>query len=111
VHLELHTGDLAAARSFYAELCGWTTEHVATPHGDYTALALGHGLGGGLVESSPPRALWLPYVEVDEIATATERARGLGARVLLDGREGPAGWRSVVATPAGGGLALWQAKH
>jgi len=28
--------------------------------------------------------------------------------VLLEPREGPAGWRSVVATEAGGELAMWQ---
>jgi hypothetical protein len=30
--------------------------------------------------------------------------------VLLEPREGPAGWRSVVTSPAGGELAFWQAK-
>jgi len=40
----------------------------------------------------------------------TERARLLGATVLLEPREGPAGWRSVVAAPAGAELALWQPK-
>jgi hypothetical protein len=30
--------------------------------------------------------------------------------VLLEPREGPAGWRSVVATPAGGEIAFWQQK-
>jgi predicted enzyme related to lactoylglutathione lyase len=35
----------------------------------------------------------------------------LGARVLLEPREGPAGWRSVIATPAGAELAFWQAKR
>ena len=34
-----------------------------------------------------------------------------GARVLLEPREGPAGWRSVVATPAAGELAFWQPKR
>ena len=34
----------------------------------------------------------------------------LGASVLLEPREGPAGWRSVVATPAGGEIAFWQPK-
>jgi len=48
---------------------------------------------------------------VEEIVTATDRARLLGASVLLDPREGPAGWRSVVATRAGGELALWQPKR
>jgi hypothetical protein len=32
----------------------------------------------------------------------------LGAAVLLEPREGPAGWRSVVAAPGAGELALWQ---
>jgi hypothetical protein len=30
--------------------------------------------------------------------------------VLLEPREGPAGWRSVVAAPAGAELAFWQPK-
>jgi hypothetical protein len=48
---------------------------------------------------------------VGEIAEATERARELGAKVLLDPREGPAGWRSVVATPVAGEIAFWQPKR
>ena len=46
-----------------------------------------------------------------EIAQATDRARDLGAAVLLEAREGPAGWRSVVATPAAGEIAFWQPKR
>ena len=78
VHLELHTGDLARASSFYAQLCGWRAEEIETAAGDVDA--------------------------------ATDRARALGAAVLLGPREGPAGWRSVVATPAGGEIAFWQPK-
>jgi predicted enzyme related to lactoylglutathione lyase len=112
VHLELHTGDLRAARDFYTRLCGWRPEQVQTATGSYTALDLGGGqLGGGIVECPTPRALWLPYVEVGEIAAATARAHRLGASILLDPRVGPSGWRSVVATPAGGELAFWQPKR
>jgi predicted enzyme related to lactoylglutathione lyase len=111
VHLELHTGDLPRARAFYAELCGWEPERIDTRHGSYLALALGGELGGGMVECTTPRSLWLPYVEVAEIGEATERARRSGAAVLLEPREGPAGWRSVVATPAAGEIALWQQKR
>jgi predicted enzyme related to lactoylglutathione lyase len=50
-------------------------------------------------------------VQVAAIAEATERARSLGAAVLLEPREGPAGWRSVIATPAGAELAFWQPKR
>jgi predicted enzyme related to lactoylglutathione lyase len=71
---------------------------------------MGNGLGGGVVECETHRPLWLPYVEVAEISGATERARELGASVLLEPREGPAGWRSVVVAPAGGEIAFWQSK-
>ncbi len=111
VHLELHTGDMAAARAFYAELFGWRSERIASPYGSYLALELGRELGGGMVECQTERPSWLPYVEVDRIVAATEHARGCGAAVLLEPREGPAGWRSVIATPAGGELALWQPKR
>lgn len=103
VHLELHTPDLAEACGFYGELFGWPTESI----GSYTAI----GSGRGAVECPVSRPLWLPYVEVAEIRGATERAAELGACVLLDAREGPAGWRSVVATPAAGQVALWQQKR
>src|SRR5215218_8151676 len=102
VHLELHTGDLDGARSFYAGLCGWRPEAVDTGHGTYESVELGGPISGGFVGCSTPRSLWLPYVEVGQVARATARAEELGARVLLDPREGPAGWRSVVSSPAGG---------
>ncbi len=111
VHLELHTGELSNARAFYAELCGWRAQRIDTRHGSYLALELDEQLGGGIVECPTPRPLWLPYVEVAEIGDATERARLLGAAVPLEPREGPAGWRSVVSTRAGGEIALWQPKR
>lgn len=110
VHLELHTGDRSSARAFYAGLCGWRSQRIEAGGGSYLALELGRGFGGGIVECDATRPLWLPYVEVAEIQAATERARQLGARVLLGPREGPAGRRSVVTTPAGGEVAFWQPK-
>jgi predicted enzyme related to lactoylglutathione lyase len=110
VHLELHTGDLPGARAFYAGLCGWRPEQITVPSGSYLALELGGGLGGGIVECAARRPLWLPYVEVVDVADATERARQLGATVVLEPREGPAGWRGVVAAPAAGEVAFWQPK-
>jgi len=110
VHLELHTRDLASACGFYALLCGWRPERIDTGAGTYLALETGGGVGGGVVECSTDRPVWLPYVEVRDVAAATERARLLGASVLLQPREGPVGWRSVVAAPAGGEIAFWQPK-
>ena len=110
VHLELHTGDLPQARDLYSELCGWRPEWIETQAGSYLSMELGGGLCGGIVECPIRGPRWLPYVAVDEIFAATYRARERGASVLLEPREGPVGWRSVVATPVGGEIAFWQAK-
>jgi predicted enzyme related to lactoylglutathione lyase len=111
VHLELHTSDLAGASAFYGRLLDWRTEQITVRRRSYHALGLGGDLDGGIVECGASNATWLPYVEVDEIAAMTERARGLGASVLLEPHEGPAGWRSVLATRGGGEIALWQPKR
>jgi predicted enzyme related to lactoylglutathione lyase len=110
VHLELHTGDLRRASAFYSRLLRWRPERIDAGSGSYLALELADGFSGGIVECGTRRPLWLPYVAVDEVSEFTGRARRLGASVLLEPREGPAGWRSVVATPEGGEIAFWQPK-
>ena len=107
VHLELHTPDQVRASAFYTELLHWRPEVVRAAAGSYLALDTGPHLGGGVVECGTRRPLWLPYVEVDRIDASTERARELGAVVLLEPREGPSGWRSIVSSPEAGEVALW----
>jgi predicted enzyme related to lactoylglutathione lyase len=110
VHLELHTGNLGRACAFYGALFGWGVARVEAGCGTYVALEPGGGLECGVVECAVEGPLWLPYVGVDEIGSATEQARGLGAAILLEPREGPAGWRSVISSPGAGQIALWQPK-
>jgi predicted enzyme related to lactoylglutathione lyase len=111
IHLELHTADLRGACDLYTELCGWPSARIDTDAGSYRTLDPGGGLSGGVVECETSKPLWLPYVEVADAGIAAARASELGAQVLLSPREGPAGWRSVVSTPAGGELAFWQPKR
>jgi len=108
VHLELHTADEGAAGGFYSTLLGWRPERVQAGCGSYVALDIGRRLGGGIVECGAERASWLPYVVVQDVDATTDRAVALGASILLEPREGPAGRRCVVATPSGGEIALWQ---
>jgi predicted enzyme related to lactoylglutathione lyase len=109
-HLELHTPDSARAGDFYSELLGWRQELVDAGGRSYLALDLGEGPGGGIVECGAERGLWLPYVTVPHVGEATEQAQRLGAAVLLEPTEGPAGWRSVIGSPDIGEIAFWQSK-
>ena len=111
VHLELHTSDQVRASAFYAQLLHWRAGVVRTGAGSYLAFDTGGQLGAGVVECGTRWPVWLPYVEVDRIDRSTERARALGAVVLLEPREGPSGWRSVVSSPEAGEIALWEPKR
>jgi predicted enzyme related to lactoylglutathione lyase len=111
VHLELHTSDQVRASAFYAELLHWRAQIVSAAAGSYLAFDTGGQLGSGVVECSTGRPLWLPYVEVERIDRSTERARELGAVVLLEPRQGPSGWRSVVSSPQAGEIALWEPRR
>lgn len=110
VHLELHTANLPRAVDFYTRLFGWRAEPIELGSSSYLGLELGDGIDGGVVECGTGRSLWLPYVEVSDVAEMTDRARLLGASVILEPREGPAGWRSVLSSPTGAEVALWQQK-
>jgi predicted enzyme related to lactoylglutathione lyase len=111
VHVELHTANLARACGFYTRLFGWRAETVHLGADSYLALHTREGIEAGIVEQDAAGPWWLPYVEVGCVSEAAERARALGGAVLLGPREGPAGWRAVVADPGGGRLALWGPKR
>jgi uncharacterized protein len=48
---------------------------------------------------------------VDDVATSTEKARSLGATIVVEATEIPEiGWFSVMIDPTRSALALWQPK-
>jgi uncharacterized protein len=110
VHLELRTDNLPRACAFYTRLFGWHAETIHVGTGSYVALEVGGRIEAGIAEQETARPSWLPYVEIADIAEATERGRLHGASVALEPREGPGGWRSILTTPAGAEIALWQPK-
>ena len=91
------------ACAFYAQLCGWRTERIDAARAPTWRSGSGDGAQRrrGRVRDRSGRC-GCPTSRSPDVAAATERARALGASVLLEPREGPAGWRSVVAAPAGG---------
>jgi predicted enzyme related to lactoylglutathione lyase len=114
VHVELNTTDLDRAKSFYTSLFGWTLREADIGGGmTYTLIEVGEGTGGGMMKHPMPGApsMWLPYVLVDDIRAATDKARELGATVIRDVMEVMnAGSLSILSDPTGATIGLWQPK-
>jgi predicted enzyme related to lactoylglutathione lyase len=113
VHVELNTTDVDKAKAFYGKLFDWTLEDVPVPGMAYTMIKVGKGTGGGIMKHPMPGqpSFWLSYVEVDDIAASTEKARSLGANIIKDVIEVPgAGWLSILMDPTGAVLGLWKPK-
>jgi hypothetical protein len=114
VHIELNTTDLAKAKSFYKDLFDWKLEEMPMEGGrNYTMIVVGEGTGGGMMTHPMPGApsMWLPYVEVADVAKTTEKVESLGGKVKVEPTEiKDAGWFSIVVDPTGAVLGLWTGK-
>ena len=113
VHVELNTTDLGQAKTFYGKLFDWKMQDIPMPQGSYTMIDVGEGTGGGMMKQPMPGApsAWLPYVLVDDIKAATQKAKSLGATVMTDVTEVmDMGWLSIITDPTGAHLGLWQPK-
>src|ERR1700686_26655 len=87
VHVELATTDLDKSKSFYQSLFSWQLQDVDMGGGmSYTMINVGEGTGGGMMKHPMPGASsgWLAYVNVDNVAAATAKAKSLGATVLRE---------------------------
>jgi predicted enzyme related to lactoylglutathione lyase len=113
VHVELNTTDVDKSKAFYGKLFEWTLEDIPMGPGAYTMIKVGKGTGGGILKHPVPGApsAWLAYVEVADIAAATQKARSLGATIMQDVTEVMGmGSFSILIDPAGAALGLWQTK-
>ena len=62
-----------------------------------------------MLKNSDMSPRWLPYVLVDDIKIATDKAHGLGAQVVKEvSQVGDYGWMSIIVDPTGAMLALWK---
>jgi predicted enzyme related to lactoylglutathione lyase len=112
VHLELNTPDLSKAKDFYGALFGWQFQDMDTGAGGiYSTFKPDSGPGGGMVALSDAPAGWVSYVGVEDIDAATEKARSLGATIIVGSQEIPyVGWMTVLTDPCGCRIALFEPK-
>ena len=105
---DLGVKNTTAAGEFYAQLLGWPITPAADA-GPYRGWIIdGEQPWAGVVEADDATAgNWVPYVQVDDLDGATEKAAALGATIVQERSEGPAGTAVTIADPAGALLALW----
>jgi len=111
VHVELQSTDPKKARDFYGRLFDWKLEDAQVPgFGTYTMIGVGDGTGGGMMAAQPGTpSHWLAYVNVDDVASTTKKAKDLGAKVLVDSMAvADMGKFSIITDPTGATLGLWQ---
>ncbi len=109
IHIELATGDVAAAKKFYKSVFDWKLEDM--PQMGYTMIDVGKGVGGGMTKKQMPNqpTAWLPYVQVVDVKKSIDKARKAGANVVVDYMEiGPSmGAIGVFVDPTGAAIGVW----
>ena len=112
---ELHTSGPGAAKSFYGEVFGWTSNDVDMGGGTtYTLFKRsGDTDAGGCFQlgEGQPASYWLVYIGTDDVDGTAARAKELGATVLVEPADIPGQGRfSVLQDPAGAAFAIYRAE-
>ena len=113
VHVELMSTDVGKAKAFYGQMFDWQLEDMDMGDMTYTIIKVGNGTGGGIMKNPIPNApsMWMPYILVENLETATAKAKSLGAPAMKEMQEVKGMGRfSIITDPAGAMLALWEPK-
>ena len=113
---ELTTTDTAAAKQFYSQLLGWSTEDMPMTlfNTNYTVLKAGDTEVGGIMrlpENMPgspwQKPAWGCYVTVDDVDGIVEQVKTLGGKVLLFPQDiSKVGRFAMIEDPQGATLGL-----
>jgi uncharacterized protein len=108
---ELYTTDTKKVGDFYASLFGWSREPMPTPMGEYTVFKKGDSQAAGMMQITkamagmPPH--WMVYFAVDDSDRAVEKAKGMGAQVMVPPTDIPnIGRFAILNDPQGADFAV-----
>jgi uncharacterized protein len=114
--VELHSTDIDADLAWLNASFGITSEAMEMGMGPYNILKSGETMIGGALaqqhEGAP--SMWLPWVRIQDVDGAVERASASGGNVIAPLFEAPGvGRMSIIADPAGGvfGVIRPEAQH
>ncbi len=104
-YVELPTTDIAALRTFYAELFGWTFFNL----GDDYAVFQNAGVEGGINPNKNDRTKSpLVLIESDDAEGMQDRIRAAGITILVPLFDYPGGKRFHFLDPSGNEMGVFQ---
>ena len=85
---ELATSDVNAAKTFYSDVLGWSSEGMDMG-GGFTYTIFKHpnaeqGVGGAMPQGEAPATMWLCYINAPDIDATTAKAKELGGTVIRE---------------------------
>ncbi len=110
VHIDIPSRDSEESGNFYRALFDWTITPVPEAH--YVVWQAGEGSRGGFphlgegIRAGDVRI----YVGSDDIEADLQKAKELGAEIVLEKKEIGRGWYGVFRDPTGNLIGLWTRK-
>jgi uncharacterized protein len=113
--VDLAAADAGSARAFYRQLFGWTAHEQSVNGGSFTRLQRAGSDIGSLYQLSAVQIArgvpshWTPYIRVNDVQSAAERAASLGGQVLVRPFDvGGIARVAVILDSIGAHVGLWQ---
>ena len=108
--IDLMSSDTDRARSFYADLLGWTAEAPNEAFGGYASFTLDGGKVAGLMANTTGEPdFWTVYLRVDDAEKTIRLATEHGGVSFMDAQPvGSLGVMGMLADPSGASIGLWQ---
>ena len=120
VHFDIPATDPEKLSQFYTQLFGWKIEKMqmgdteywvtnTVPVGEDFMPAVPGAINGGIYKRQEAQQGPVNYVNVESVDEYVNKARGLGAKVLMGKMPVPQmGWYALLQDPDGNPFGVWQ---
>ena len=110
--VDLSTPDVEASKKFYSALFGWASEDFPSGPGQTYSMMRKDGHDAAAIATQQQAGMppfWSSYITVANVDESTEKAKSLGANVMMGPMEVmDVGRMSVVFDPTGAAFMLWE---
>ena len=110
---DLTVEDASEVASFYEQVVGWTRDPVSM--GDYDDFGMKTADGevvAGICHSNGPNrdlpAMWLPYINVEDLETRIKTCEQLGGKLIDGPRKAGGGMMAIIQDPVGAVVGLYE---